>query len=422
MNTAIVNITAREILDSRGRPTLEAEVTLANGVAAIAQVPSGASTGSFEAHELRDGETSRYGGKGVLKAVRNVQEKILPVLKGVSALDQVLVDQLMIDHDGTPNKAELGANAILGVSMAVAKAAALSLNLPLYRYLGNPLSRVLPVPLMNVVNGGAHADNNIDIQEFMIVPLGAPSFKEAIRYGAEIFAALKSLLHEKGLATAVGDEGGFAPNLGSNREALELLVSAIAKAGYQAGKDVALALDVAANEMFQDGSYHFDGTAHTPAATIAYYQQLSKDYPIVSIEDGLAEEDWDSWQLLTKELGKIQLVGDDLFVTNPSRLQKGIDLGVGNAILIKLNQIGTVTETLQTIALGDRAKYRSVISHRSGETEDTTIADLAVATCAGQIKTGSLCRSERVAKYNRLLRIEAELGDKAVYAGASIYL
>jgi len=422
VNTAIVNITAREILDSRGRPTLEAEVTLANGVAAIAQVPSGASTGSFEAHELRDGETSRYGGKGVLKAVRNVHEKIFPVLKGVSALDQVLVDQLMIDRDGTANKAELGANAILGVSMAVAKAAALSLNLPLYRYLGNPLSRVLPVPLMNVVNGGAHADNNIDIQEFMIVPLGAPSFQEALRYGAEVFAALKSLLQEKGLATAVGDEGGFAPNLGSNREALELLVAAIEKAGYEAGKDVALALDVAANEMFQDGSYHFDGTAHTPAATIAYYQQLSKDYPIVSIEDGLAEEDWDSWQLLTKELGKIQLVGDDLFVTNPSRLQKGIDLGVGNAILIKLNQIGTVTETLQTIALGDRAKYRSVISHRSGETEDTTIADLAVATCAGQIKTGSLCRSERVAKYNRLLRIEAELGDKAVYAGASIYL
>ena len=421
MNTAIVNITAREILDSRGRPTLEAEVTLANGVAAIAQVPSGASTGSFEAHELRDGETSRYGGKGVLKAVRNVQEKILPVLKGVSALDQVLVDQLMIDRDGTPNKAELGANAILGVSMAVAKAAALSLNLPLYRYLGSPLSHVLPVPLMNVVNGGAHADNNIDIQEFMIVPLGAPSFKEALRYGAEVFAALKSLLQEKGLATAVGDEGGFAPNLGSNREALELLVAAIEKAGYEAGKDVALALDVAANEMLKDGNYYFDGTAHTPAATIAYYQQLTDDYPIVSIEDGLAEEDWSSWQLLTKELGKIQLVGDDLFVTNPTRLQKGIDLGVGNAILIKLNQIGTVSETLQTIALGDRAKYRSVISHRSGETEDTTIADLAVATCAGQIKTGSLCRSERVAKYNRLLRIEAELGKKAVYAGASIY-
>jgi enolase (EC 4.2.1.11) len=304
VNTAIVNITAREILDSRGRPTLEAEVTLANGVAAIAQVPSGASTGSFEAHELRDGETSRYGGKGVLKAVRNVQEKILPVLKGVSALDQVLVDQLMIDRDGTPNKAELGANAILGVSMAVAKAAALSLNLPLYRYLGSPLSHVLPVPLMNVVNGGAHADNNIDIQEFMIVPLGAPSFQEALRYGAEVFAALKSLLQEKGLATAVGDEGGFAPNLGSNREALELLVAAIEKAGYEAGKDVALALDVAANEMLKDGNYYFDGTAHTPAATIAYYQQLTDDYPIVSIEDGLAEEDWSSWQLSTKELGK----------------------------------------------------------------------------------------------------------------------
>ncbi len=421
VNTAIVNITAREILDSRGRPTLEAEVTLANGISAIAQVPSGASTGSFEAHELRDGEKSRYGGKGVLKAVRNVQEKIFPILKGVSALDQVLVDQLMIDRDGTPNKAELGANAILGVSLAVAKAAALSLNLPLYRYLGSPLSRVLPVPLMNVVNGGAHADNNIDIQEFMIVPLGAPNFCEALRYGAEVFTALKSLLKEKGLATAVGDEGGFAPNLGSNREALELLVSAIEKAGYKAGKDVALALDVAANELYKDGSYYFDGSAHTPAQTIDYYRQLITDYPIVSIEDGLAEEDWSSWQVLTKELGHIQLVGDDLFVTNPTRLRKGIELGVGNAILIKLNQIGTVTETLQTIALGDRAKYRSVISHRSGETEDTTIADLAVATCAGQIKTGSLCRSERVAKYNRLLRIEAELGAKAVYAGATIY-
>ncbi len=421
VNTAIVNITAREILDSRGRPTLEAEVSLANGISAIAQVPSGASTGSFEAHELRDGEKSRYGGKGVLRAVRNVQEKIFPVLKGVSALDQVLVDQLMIDRDGTPNKGELGANAILGVSIAVAKAAALSLNLPLYRYLGSPLSHVLPVPLMNVVNGGAHADNNIDIQEFMIVPLGAPNFREALRCGAEVFIALKSLLKEKGLATAVGDEGGFAPNLGSNREALELLVSAIEKAGYKAGKDVALALDVAANELLKDGSYYFDGSAHTPAQTIDYYRQLITDYPIVSIEDGLAEEDWSSWQVLTKELGHIQLVGDDLFVTNPTRLRKGIELGVGNAILIKLNQIGTVTETLQTIALGDRAKYRSVISHRSGETEDTTIADLAVATCAGQIKTGSLCRSERVAKYNRLLRIEAELGAKAVYAGATIY-
>jgi enolase len=419
--TAIVNITAREILDSRGRPTLDAEVSLANGVSAIAQVPSGASTGTFEAHELRDGEKNRYGGKGVLRAVRNVREKILPVLQGVSALDQMLVDKLMIERDGTPNKRELGANAILGVSMATAKAAALSLNLPLYRYLGSPLSHVLPVPLMNVVNGGAHADNNLDIQEFMIVPLGAPSFREALRYGAEVFNALKSLLHDKGLATAVGDEGGFAPSLGSNREALELLVAAIEKAGYQPGKQVSLALDVAANELLKEGNYYFDGTAHTPTETIAYYRQLTTDYPIVSIEDGLGEEDWSSWQLLTKELGQIQLVGDDLFVTNPSRLQKGIELGVGNAILIKLNQIGTVTETLQTIALANRAKYRSVISHRSGETEDTTIADLAVATCAGQIKTGSLCRSERVAKYNRLLRIEAELGDKAVYAGTSIY-
>jgi enolase len=417
----IAHITAREILDSRGRPTLEAEVHLENGIKAIAQVPSGASTGSFEAHELRDGDKSRYGGKGVLKAVRNVHEKILPVLKGVSAFDQVLIDKLMNDRDGTPTKSELGANAILGVSMAVAKASALSLNLPLYRYLGSPLSHVLPVPLMNVVNGGAHADNNIDIQEFMIVPHGAPNFREALRYGAEVFASLKGLLHDRGLATAVGDEGGFAPNLGSNREALELLVTAIAKAGYQVGKHISLALDVAANEMLRDGNYYFDGSSHTPAETIAYYQQLCTDYPIVSIEDGLGEEDWSSWQTLTHTLKDTQLVGDDLFVTNGERLARGIKEGCGNAILIKLNQIGTVTETLETIALATRSGYRSVISHRSGETEDTTIADLSVATCAGQIKTGSLCRSERIAKYNRLLRIEAELGDRAVYAGAGIY-
>lgn len=421
MTTAISNIVAREILDSRGRPTLEAEVHLSGGAVAVAQVPSGASTGSFEAHELRDGDKSRYGGKGVLKAVRNIHEKILPVLKGVSALDQVLVDQLMIDRDGTPNKSELGANAILGVSMAVAKSAALSLKLPLYRYLGSPLSRVLPVPMMNVINGGAHADNNIDIQEFMIVPLGAPSFREALRWGAEVFACLKNLLHDQGLATAVGDEGGFAPNLANNRAVLELLVQAIDKAGYQPGRDVSLALDVASNEMFRNGEYYFDGQSHSPAQTIAYYQKLVQEFPIVSIEDGLQEEDWGNWQALTQDLGQIQLVGDDLFVTNSTRLQRGIQEKCANAILIKLNQIGTVSETLKTIDTGKQAGYRSVISHRSGETEDTTIADLAVATCAGQIKTGSLCRSERVAKYNRLLRIEAELGDQAVYGGASVY-
>jgi enolase len=421
MTTAIFDIVAREILDSRGRPTLEAEVHLTSGVVGIAQVPSGASTGSFEAHELRDGDKSRYGGKGVLKAVRNIHEKILPVLKGVSALDQVLVDQLMLDRDGTANKSELGANAILGVSMATAKAAALYLKLPLYRYLGSPLSRVLPVPMMNVVNGGAHADNNIDIQEFMIVPLGAPTFREALRWGAEVFACLKNLLHDRGLATAVGDEGGFAPNLADNRAALELLVQAIEKAGYKPGQEVALALDVASNEMFKDGNYYFDGQTHSPAHTIAYYQKLVQEYPIVSLEDGLQEEDWANWQVLTQSLAQIQLVGDDLFVTNPTRLQRGIKEKCANAILIKLNQIGTVSETLQTIDMAKKAGYRSVISHRSGETEDTTIADLAVATCVGQIKTGSLCRSERVAKYNRLLRIEAELGAQAVYAGAEMY-
>jgi len=421
MTTAIFDIVAREILDSRGRPTLEAEVHLTSGVVGITQVPSGASTGSFEAHELRDGDKSRYGGKGVLKAVRNIHEKILPVLKGVSALDQVLVDQLMLDRDGTANKSELGANAILGVSMATAKAAALYLKLPLYRYLGSPLSRVLPVPMMNVVNGGAHADNNIDIQEFMIVPLGAPTFREALRWGAEVFACLKNLLHDRGLATAVGDEGGFAPNLADNRAALELLVQAIEKAGYKPGQEVALALDVASNEMFKDGNYYFDGQTHSPAQTIAYYQKLVQEYPIVSLEDGLQEEDWANWQVLTQSLAQIQLVGDDLFVTNPTRLQRGIKEKCANAILIKLNQIGTVSETLQTIDMAKKAGYRSVISHRSGETEDTTIADLAVATCVGQIKTGSLCRSERVAKYNRLLRIEAELGAQAVYAGAEMY-
>lgn len=416
--SAIASIKAQEILDSRGRPTIEAEVHLAGGAVGLAQVPSGASTGSFEAHELRDGEKSRYGGKGVLKAVRNVTEKILPELAGLDALNQEAIDRAMIHRDGSPNKSNLGANAILAVSLATARAAAAAVGLPLYRYLGGPLSNVLPVPLMNVLNGGAHADNNVDIQEFMIVPSGAPSFKEALRYGAEVFAALQSVLHDKGLATSVGDEGGFAPNLESNQAALELLVDAIALAGYTPGKDIHLALDVASNELFKNGNYTFDGKDHTAAATIAYYEQMIAKYPIVSIEDGLQEEDWASWQSMTKQLTTTQLVGDDLFVTNKDRLSRGIREGCANAILIKLNQIGSLTETLEAIAMADKNSYRSVISHRSGETEDTTIADLAVATRAGQIKTGSLCRSERVAKYNRLLRIEVELGSQAVYAGA----
>ncbi len=416
--TEIIAIAAREILDSRGKPTVEAEVTLANGAIGLAQVPSGASTGSFEAHELRDGDKSRYGGKGVLIAVRNITEKLLPELKGVDALNQELVDRIMIKRDGTPNKSELGANSILAVSLATAKAASIAIGQPLYRYLGTPLSNVLPVPLMNVVNGGAHADNNVDIQEFMIVPIGAPTFKEALRYGAEVFAALSSVLHDKGLSTAVGDEGGFAPNLESNQAALELLIDAITKAGYKPGIDVSLALDVASNELFKDGNYAIDGKSLSPQEFVNYYENLCSQYPIVSIEDGLEEDQWASWKAMTDQLTKTQLVGDDLFVTNKTRLERGIREGCASAILIKLNQIGTLTETLEAIATADKNGYRSVISHRSGETEDTTIADLAVATRAGQIKTGSLCRSERVAKYNRLLRIEAELGSQAVYAGA----
>jgi len=422
LDTAIESIQAREILDSRGRPTIEAEVYLANGVVGLAQVPSGASTGSFEAHELRDGDNKRYGGKGVLKAVDNVEQKIAPALIDLDAIDQALIDRTMIDLDGSPNKSNLGANAILGVSLATAKAAAETLGLPLYRYLGGTLANVLPVPMMNVINGGSHADNNVDIQEFMIVPVGAPSFKEALRWGAEVFASLAKVLKDKNLLTGVGDEGGFAPNLGSNQEALDLLMMAIEKAGYKPGEQVALALDVAASEFYKDGKYTYDGVAHSPAELIDYLDGLVGQYPIVSIEDGLHEDDWDSWVALTEKLGsKIQLVGDDLFVTNRTRLQKGIDLKASNSILIKLNQIGSLTETLDTIDLGKRNSYRSVISHRSGETEDTTIADLAVATRAGQIKTGSLCRSERVAKYNRLLRIEAQLGDRAIYAGAIGY-
>lgn len=422
LDTAIESIKAREILDSRGRPTIEAEVYLANGVVGLAQVPSGASTGSFEAHELRDDDKKRYGGKGVLKAVDNVEHKIAPALIDLDAIDQELIDRTMIDLDGSPNKSNLGANAILGVSLATAKAAAETLGLPLYRYLGGTLANVLPVPLMNVINGGSHADNNVDIQEFMIVPVGAPSFKEALRWGAEVFASLAKVLKDKNLLTGVGDEGGFAPNLGSNQEALDLLMMAIEKAGYKPGEQVALALDVAASEFYKDGQYTYDGVAHSPAELIDYLDGLVSQYPIVSIEDGLHEDDWDSWVALTEKLGsKIQLVGDDLFVTNRTRLQKGIDLKASNSILIKLNQIGSLSETLDTIDLGKRNSYRSVISHRSGETEDTTIADLAVATRAGQIKTGSLCRSERVAKYNRLLRIEAQLGDRAIYAGAIGY-
>lgn len=410
-------IAAREILDSRGRPTIEAEVLLESGALGLAQVPSGASTGSFEAHELRDDDPQRYGGKGVLKAVRNVHEKIVPVLEGMNAFDQASIDLAMIDRDGTANKRELGANAILAVSLATAKAAAADLGLPLYRYLGGPMANVLPVPMMNVINGGSHADNNVDFQEFMIFPIGADSFKEGLRWGAEVFAALGKALHERKLLTGVGDEGGYAPNLASNQEALDILIESIERAGYKPGSQVALAMDVAASEFYKDGQYLYDGSAHSPAEMVDFLASLVDRYPIVSIEDGLHEEDWDNWKLLTDKLGaRIQLVGDDLMVTNPIRLQKAIDLGIANSILIKLNQIGSLTETLQTIALATRHGYRSVISHRSGETEDTTIADLAVATNAGQIKTGSLSRSERVSKYNRLLRIEAELGDRAVYA------
>ena len=418
METAIESIQAREILDSRGRPTVEAEVHLVNGNIGLAQVPSGASTGSFEAHELRDGDKGRYSGKGVLTAVKNVEEQITPNLVKINALNQTLVDSKMIEIDGSPNKSNLGANAILAVSLATAKAAANSVGMPLYRYLGGPQASLLPVPLMNVINGGAHAANNVDIQEFMIVPVGAASFKEALRWGAEVFATLSGVLKDKGLLGGVGDEGGYAPNLGSNQEALDILIAAIEKAGYKPGEQVALALDVAASEFYKDGNYIYDGATHSPSELIDYLASLVDQYPIVSIEDGLHEEDWESWVQLTQKLGsKVQLVGDDLFVTNGSRLQKGIDMAAGNSILIKLNQIGSLSETLETIDLATRNGYRSVISHRSGETEDTTIADLAVGTRAGQIKTGSLCRSERVAKYNRLLRIEDELGDRAVYAG-----
>ncbi|NJR67508.1 MAG: phosphopyruvate hydratase [Synechococcales cyanobacterium CRU_2_2] len=414
----IDSIEAREILDSRGRPTVEAAVILDNGCVGEAQVPSGASTGSFEAHELRDDDGDRYGGKGVLKAVSNIKDQIMPELRGMSALNQSGIDQAMIELDGSPNKSNLGANAILAVSLATAKAAALSTEQPLYRYLGGPLANLLPVPMMNIINGGSHASNNVDFQEFMILPVGAPSFSEALRWGAEIFATLSKVLKDKGLSTGVGDEGGYAPDLDSNRAALELILVAIEKAGYKAGEQIALGMDVAATEFCQDGQYTYEGSSHSAADLIDYLDSLCTDYPIISIEDGLHEDDWENWAKLTERLGgRIQLVGDDLFVTNSSRLRTGIERKTANSILIKLNQIGTLSETLETIDLGIRYGYRSVISHRSGETEDTTIADLSVATRAGQIKTGSLCRSERVAKYNQLLRIEDELGDAAVYAG-----
>lgn len=414
----IDSIHAREILDSRGRPTIAVEVELENGAIGEAMVPSGASTGSFEAHELRDDDSSRYGGKGVLKAVENVEDKIAPELYSMNALDQESVDRIMIELDGSPNKSNLGANAILGVSLACAKAAALSHDQDLYHYLGGPLANLLPVPMMNVINGGSHASNNVDFQEFMIMPVGAPTFREALRWGAEVFATLSKVLKDKGLSTGVGDEGGYAPDLPSNKAALDLLMNAIEKAGFKPGEQIALAMDVASSEFFKEGQYTYEGAAHPATDLIDYLEQLVNDYPIVSIEDGLQEDDWQNWNLLTQRLGhRIQLVGDDLFVTNPIRLKQGIEQKSANAILIKLNQIGTLTETLQTIDLATRNGFRSVISHRSGETEDTTIADLAVATRAGQIKTGSLCRSERVAKYNRLLRIEEDLGDRAVYAG-----
>src|SRR5215203_802521 len=421
----IEHVLAREILDSRGNPTVEAEVILADGESGRASVPSGASTGENEAVELRDGDKKRYGGKGVLKAVQNINEVIAPALQGFDALDQAEVDRALIELDGTPTKSNLGANALLAVSMATARAAAAQLELPLYRYLGGPNARTLPVPMMNILNGGAHADNNVDFQEFMVVPAGAASFSEALRVGAEIFHQLKSVLKSKGYATSVGDEGGFAPNLRSNEEAVETILESIVKAGYSPGADCLLALDPAASEFYDGKRYIFkksDKRKLTSEEMVAYWKGWCDQYPIISIEDGMAENDWTGWKLLTDEIGSnVQLVGDDLFVTNTAFLQKGIDLGVANSILIKVNQIGTLTETLDCIELAQKNRRTTIISHRSGETEDPFIADLAVATKAGQIKTGSLSRSERLAKYNQLLRIERELGSAARYAGKKAF-
>jgi enolase len=415
-------IHAREILDSRGNPTVEVEVLLTDGSMGRAAVPSGASTGEFEAVELRDGDKGRYLGKGVQKAVEAVIDTIQPALIGMDATDQRAVDQTMIDLDGTPNKAKLGANAILGVSLAVASAAAESSNLPLYKYLGGPNAHVLPVPLMNILNGGSHADSDVDIQEFMIAPIGASTFSEGLRWGVEVYHSLKAVLNEKGLSTGLGDEGGFAPNLPSNRAALELISDAVKRAGYTVGEDIVFALDVASSEFFENGAYQFEGKALSAQEMSDYYAQLVADFPLVSIEDPLDENDWDGWKTLTDAIGdRVQLVGDDLFVTNPERLQDGIDKATANSLLVKVNQIGSLTETLDAVALAQRNRYSTITSHRSGETEDTTIADIAVATNAGQIKTGAPARSDRVAKYNQLLRIEEELGDAARYAGKGAF-
>ncbi|RAG81668.1 phosphopyruvate hydratase [Streptacidiphilus pinicola] len=415
-------VVAREILDSRGNPTVEVEVGLDDGSTGRAAVPSGASTGAFEALELRDGDKSRYGGKGVEKAVLAVIEQIGPELVGYDATEQRLIDQAMLDLDATADKSSLGANAILGVSLAVAHAASEASDLPLFRYLGGPNAHVLPVPMMNILNGGSHADSNVDIQEFMIAPIGAESFSEALRWGVEVYHTLKGVLKARGLSTGLGDEGGFAPNLDSNREALDLIVEAIKEAGYTPGRDIALALDVAASEFYKDGAYQFEGKPHTAAEMTAYYAELVAAYPLVSIEDPLFEDDWDGWKTITAELGdKVQLVGDDLFVTNPERLSRGIKEGIANALLVKVNQIGSLTETLDAVELAQRNGYRCMMSHRSGETEDVTIADLAVATNCGQIKTGAPARSERVAKYNQLLRIEEILDDAAEYAGRGAF-
>jgi enolase len=422
--TIIIDVYAREVLDSRGNPTVEVEVQLESGAKGRAIVPSGASTGAHEAVELRDGDKGRYLGKGVLKAVQNVNERIAPEIIGLDALEQVAIDKAMIDLDGTPNKGKLGANAILAVSMAVARAAAEALDIPLYNYLGGFNAKQLPVPMMNIVNGGAHADNNIDVQEFMVLPVGAPTFAEALRAGAEVFHALKSVLKEKGLNTAVGDEGGFAPNLGSNEEAITTIIAAIERAGYKPGVDMFLGMDVASTEFFKNGKYELEGEgkSYTPAEFVDLLASWADKYPIITIEDGCSEDDWEGWKLLTERLGgKVQLVGDDLFVTNTERLGKGIEEGIGNSILIKVNQIGTLTETFDAIEMAKRAGYTAVISHRSGESEDSTIADIAVATNAGQIKTGAPSRTDRVAKYNQLLRIEDNLTVAAQYAGKKAF-
>jgi enolase len=419
--SSIDAVHAREILDSRGNPTVEVEVLLDDGSEARAAVPSGASTGQFEAVELRDGG-ERYNGKGVEKAVLGVLDEIAPELLGYDADDQRLIDQALIDLDGTPDKSRLGANALLGVSLAVAKAAAKTANLPLFRYVGGPNAHLLPVPMMNILNGGAHADTNVDIQEFMVAPIGAPTFSEAVRWGAEVYHALKSVLKGRGLATGLGDEGGFAPELPSNRDALDLILEAIKSAGFRPGTDIGLALDVAATEFHTDGTYDFEGAKRSAEEMAAYYGELLDAYPLVSIEDPLSEEDWAGWKALTDAVGgKVQIVGDDLFVTNPERLQRGIDAGSANALLVKVNQIGTLTETLDAVSLAQSNGFRCMMSHRSGETEDTTIADLAVATNCGQIKTGAPARSDRVAKYNQLLRIEELLDDAARYAGAAAF-